>query len=312
MMNCQLISRLIHTCSYEFATLRHIFICQLDIYTLSWSWVCNLSRPSTCTQIQISTPDLYRSVNIDRFLYLLPNPCSPSLNIWYTIYLSYPSRMDSIGYGMVVPPENILEPDGNILLILGRSPADSRLLDPSQTLFQVSSEHMVRVSPVFRAMLSGHFREGTKLRSQDFLRLPLPEDDPEALSVLLRVTYGQIGLVPTTLDINTLVEMAMLVDKYQFNNVIGYFSARWFNCYKDSVLYSRHVDGLLSFDPLYEGPYVVSMADLYAWLFVSYYFGRKKEFARAAGLLVRQSQERIGEDSGSVELPIPTSMLGQL
>lgn len=220
--------------------------------------------------------------------------------------------MDSIGYGMVVPPENILEPDGDILLILGRPPTDGRLLDLNQTLFQVSSEHMMRVSLVFRAMLSGHFKEGTKLRSQDFLRLPLPEDDPDALSVLLRVIYGQIGLVPAELDINTLVEMAMLVDKYQFNNVIGYFSARWFNRYKNSVLYSPYVDGLLSFDPRYQGVFAVSMADLYAWLFVSYYFGRKKEFARAAGLLVRQSHERIGEDNGSTELPIPTSMLGQL
>ena len=95
--------------------------------------------------------------------------------------------------------------------------------------------------------------------------------------MLLRVSYGQTGWIPKKLDIDILVDMAMLIDKYQFNNVMSYFSASWFSRYKSSLLFTPDIEELMGFNPAYETVLDSSMTDLYQWLFVAYYFGLKKE-----------------------------------
>ncbi|KAL8907443.1 MAG: hypothetical protein Q9207_001413 [Kuettlingeria erythrocarpa] len=63
--------------------------------------------------------------------------------------------------------------------------------DPSQIFHvRVSPKHLILASPVFKRMLQISFKEGQQLSSQGHTELPLPDDNPAALLVLLNLIHG--------------------------------------------------------------------------------------------------------------------------
>ena len=92
---------------------------------------------------------------------------------------------------------------------------------------QVSSMHLTLVSPVFKAMLLGGFREGNKLRDSGSLEIPLPDDDYNALTILMDIIHCRLKKVPRRPDIETMTKLAILVDFYQLIETIQFFSGIW-------------------------------------------------------------------------------------
>ena len=103
-----------------------------------------------------------------------------------------------------------VDPSGNLTLIVG--PEDN------QKTFTVSSAAMCLASPVWRAMLDpkGHFLEA---HSSD-RKVSFPDDNPEALLLLLNVIHLQFLKVPQTLPTEELYEVAVLCDKYDTVTVV--------------------------------------------------------------------------------------------
>ena len=103
-----------------------------------------------------------------------------------------------------------VDPSGNLTLIVG--PEDN------QKAFTVSSAAMCLASPVWRAMLDpkGHFLEA---HSSD-RKVSFPDDNPEALLLLLNVIHLQFLKVPQTLPTEELYEVAVLCDKYDTVTVV--------------------------------------------------------------------------------------------
>ena len=103
-----------------------------------------------------------------------------------------------------------VDPSGNLTLIVG--PEDN------QKTFTVSSAAMCLASPVWRAMLDpkGHFLEA---HSSD-RKVSLPDDNPEALLLLLNIIHLQFLKVPQTLPTEELYEVAVLFDKYHTVTVV--------------------------------------------------------------------------------------------
>lgn len=66
------------------------------------------------------------------------------------------------------------------------------------------------LSPVFKAMLTGGFREAVATNSQ----IPLPDDDPDALLLLLRIAHLKFKDLPHTLSFRALYKLAVVCDKY--------------------------------------------------------------------------------------------------
>jgi hypothetical protein len=127
------------------------------------------------------------------------------------------------------------DPDGDLVFILTcpdessthDSGGDAASAEPSseettpkeepvkEICLLVSSKHMSLVSPVFKAMLQhGSFKEGHDL-AKGTAEVPLPDDDPTAFQILLDIIHHRFRRVPKKLDLNTAMEIAILVDKYQ-------------------------------------------------------------------------------------------------
>ena len=80
---------------------------------------------------------------------------------------------------------------------------------------RVSSKHLTLASPIFKTMLQPKFKEGLQLHSHGHAELPLPDDNPAALLILLNLIHSQLRKVPRKIDLWMLTELAVLVDKYE-------------------------------------------------------------------------------------------------
>ena len=95
----------------------------------------------------------------------------------------------------------------------------SRLRVPSVTPFHqriliVSSAVMRIASPVWRTMFDpqGHFMESQ--RSSSPREIHFPDDDADALLIVLYIAHLQFGKLPEALDYQELLNLAIICDKY--------------------------------------------------------------------------------------------------
>lgn len=92
---------------------------------------------------------------------------------------------------------------------------------------QVSSKHLSLASVVFKKMLEGDFWESATLRSAGHVTIHLPDDDPEAITIILNICHLRIKQVPYTVDKHTLVWITRLVDKYCCHEAVERFAIDW-------------------------------------------------------------------------------------
>ncbi|KAJ8060596.1 hypothetical protein OCU04_010907 [Sclerotinia nivalis] len=91
----------------------------------------------------------------------------------------------------------------------------------------VSAKHMSLASPVFKAVLAGGFRETVELREKGRTEVALPDDDADAMTILIDVIHGRFKLVSKTLNLGTLTRMSILVDKYQCHESVDFLRNVW-------------------------------------------------------------------------------------
>lgn len=108
-------------------------------------------------------------------------------------------------------------PDGDVVFIVGDK--KSRLL--------VSSVILRNSSPVLNALLGPKYAEGQHLLSKGSVEVPLPEDDPEALTDILCVLHGRNDRVPEDIPVETLCDIATLCDKYDLFVPLKFAIQQW-------------------------------------------------------------------------------------
>lgn len=155
----------------------------------------------------------------------------------------------------------------------------------------VSSKHLMLASPVFKAMLQhNNFKEGDTLRSSGQAKVPLPDDDPTALKILLDIVHGRVRAVPRQVTLKVMTELSVLVDKYQMLEVVELYVEVWMNTLKTSV-------------PMF------FTADLLAWLSISWVFGLADIFKQISRIAMRGSTDLFGAHES--HLPIPQPVFGK-
>ncbi|KAH8659784.1 hypothetical protein BX600DRAFT_50630 [Xylariales sp. PMI_506] len=97
----------------------------------------------------------------------------------------------------------------------------------------VSSKILTVASPVFRAMLHGHFSEGVSLQeakasggASPFV-LELPDDDGEAMTLLCKLLHHAARDVPSRPDPELLENLAIACDKYHCVSVLRFCGGLW-------------------------------------------------------------------------------------
>ncbi|ESZ92957.1 hypothetical protein SBOR_6676 [Sclerotinia borealis F-4128] len=209
---------------------------------------------------------------------------------------------------------NTYDPDGDLLLLLTQEPkredtdegaALGELAEPSpkedysegilstnapsvvgeDVLMLVSSKHMSLASPVFKAMLQrNNFPEGRELASAGKVKIPLPDDDPDAFAILMCVIHGRTRSIPRDVDLDVLSRISTLVDKYQLHEVVEIMSDRWISLLEPQLL-------------------EVHMDDLLPWLSISWVFEKSDIFKEVTRIAERQSNGKIGEDRHDIPIP---------
>ncbi len=113
--------------------------------------------------------------------------------------------------------------------------------DVTKTLV-VSSTVMCLASPVWKAMFDpqGHFKEATWSTSAANREVAFPDDDPGALLVLLNISHLNFDQLPTTMEFDTLLNIAVLCDKYDMVKVIRPWIPKWAEPLRSHALERGH------------------------------------------------------------------------
>lgn len=113
---------------------------------------------------------------------------------------------------------NILDRSGDLVLIVNQA--------ERQKTFRVSSSAMCLASPVWRAMLShsGNFKEARPKNGE----VSFPEDDSDAMFIVLSVVHYQFQNIPKALTKEELLNLAIVCDKYDVTKLLlSWFRLNW-------------------------------------------------------------------------------------
>jgi hypothetical protein len=229
----------------------------------------------------------------------------------------------------MAPTTYTFDPDGDLVLILSKPPkatdATSQnsakgsavpsskkrkrvtstqsvpVAEPEKIHMTVSSKHMMLASPVFKAMLQpGRFREGIQRNAADQMEVDLPDDDQSIMVIVLNIVHGRNRLVPKQADLEMMIKLAILVDKYQMVEAVESFSDSWIN---DLLTRGRL--------PIYlEIGDIDGHIKLQRWLAVSWIFRRPDEFSKITAAAIIACGTNLANEFDA-ELPIPKTVLGE-
>ena len=166
--------------------------------------------------------------------------------------------------------------------LMGR---DGKQVSPARVL--VSPNHLALASPVFSRLFQVGFKEGTELSKTKSLELPLPDDDSDALLILLEIFHGRYRQVPRQVSLDQLAAIAILVDKY--------------DCLESAELFFPHWRASVAPDL----PVIVDHSFM-RWLCVAYVF-RLEEFRALTATAQKCSDGPLSAEN----LVIPYGVLGQ-
>ena len=129
---------------------------------------------------------------------------------------------------------------------------------------------------MFNALLSPHFIEGSQLATQAAVEIPLPEDDPKAMSIICMVLHFRNNDVPNSLELEELLCITKLADKYDCIEALKHVARTWVridatNCDQE---------------------------DLSILLMVAFYFGDKESCRSIGTTLVVKSGREIESPEG--------------
>lgn len=98
----------------------------------------------------------------------------------------------------------------------------------------MSSRHLALSSPVFKHIFDECLTNNRQPWSSSLTELPLHEDDPDALLILLHAIHGRFRRVPRKVDLKTLTQIAILVDKYELLEVTDLLLDHWLRDIEDT------------------------------------------------------------------------------
>ena len=156
--------------------------------------------------------------------------------------------------------------------------------------FQVSSKAMSLASPVWRRMLdpNGPFRESRS----DNNKITFPDDDSEALLILLLAAHLRFQDVPQEVWFQQLLNVCILCDKYDCITLVRPWISRW-------QAREIHLAGQYKYEE---------------WMFVAWTTGDKATFERAGRTLISNAttdESGIFSDTRLSGLEMPPGFVGR-
>jgi hypothetical protein len=114
--------------------------------------------------------------------------------------------------GATEPTPEAIDPDGDLFLVIGAE------IHGKPHTFRVCSAAMRRACQPWRSMLFGPWREA-KPAHGDWV-VQLPEDDPDAMRILLLIVHGTVAEVPEGPSLDELEDLVQVADKYDLLHIL--------------------------------------------------------------------------------------------
>ncbi|KAG9232887.1 hypothetical protein BJ875DRAFT_544183 [Amylocarpus encephaloides] len=160
-----------------------------------------------------------------------------------------------------------------------------------------SSKHVTLASPVLAAILSTNFAEGISLKANGFARIFL-QDNPSAFAIIMDIVHARNNWVPLEVDLATLTNLALIVDKYQMHNAISYFANIWIDNLK-----------VKNDDKSVFGDMEVTLR----WIAIAWVFQNKEQFKKHTGIAKNMASGALlrAEKMNQLiyELPLPDNLI---
>ncbi|KAG5746829.1 hypothetical protein H9Q69_010017 [Fusarium xylarioides] len=148
---------------------------------------------------------------------------------------------------------------------------------------RVSSAHLILSSPVFKAMLDGPFSERIRNKGNLF-EVKAFEWNAEALVILLDIIHGHHRSLPQKVELDILIEIAMLCDYYRCEEIVETFAKQWITAFAE--------------DKPYEEEATMN------WMFIAWVFQRGDMFNSKVAMTLQYSRISVHTD-----LPLPSAII---
>ena len=171
------------------------------------------------------------------------------------------------------------------------SPAPPTGLSPvlppprSPVTFRVSSHHLMQASLVFKAALTGGWKEGSTAAGGCY-QINAEDWDAEAMRVVLSLVHSRTKAIPRCVTLEMLSKIAVLVDYYELHEAVHFCASLW-------------IDTLRFLPPKVYG------RDLILWICVSWVFKDAPLFNGMTKLAIEQSPGKVP----TFQLPIPEKVI---
>lgn len=156
--------------------------------------------------------------------------------------------------------------------------------------FRLSSRHLILASPYFRAMLTGPWAENSSRAGSMYIASASDWDDG-ALTILMDIIHGHSERIPSSMSLELLAKIAVLVDYYKCHKIVKSYSDTW-------------IEGTLGRGET-NLPQRYSR-DLILCLFIACVFAQHKITEDLTRILVRKSRGPVR----TLGLPFPDGLLG--
>lgn len=104
----------------------------------------------------------------------------------------------------------VLAPEGDVILVVGAK----------QFRIHVDSLFLKRHSTVFAALFGPNFREGQDLNASSPKEIPLPDDDPYAMTAICATMYHAFDQIPRSPATDFVLSIIKHADKYDCCDVL--------------------------------------------------------------------------------------------
>ncbi|VTO90221.1 unnamed protein product [Fusarium graminearum] len=168
--------------------------------------------------------------------------------------------------------------------------------NPNKIEFRVSTKHLCIASPVFSKMIKGNFQE-SQPNDKGFLEIRASDWNTRALLVLLDIIHGHHRQVPRKLDLDTIVQIGLLVDYYDCLEIIEVFFDQW----------HAHLHDWWKYDwPIFDKSSINAFGEAESLLlFIALTFRSPVVFKNLTISAIRTTSSLI-----ETHLPIPSQILG--
>jgi len=158
--------------------------------------------------------------------------------------------------------------------------------------FRVSSRHLILASPVFKALLTGGWKEGQPTINGEY-QITAEGWEADAMVVFLDALHGRYLKIPKTVTLELLAKIAVIVDYYAAHEAMHLLYPLWVRHLRARTFFAK-------------GP--PNPRELAMWICITWVFSDEPTFVT----IVRGAVEHNATEFWAWELPIPGAVIGKL